>query len=135
MLDKFSLGRSTRAVLSSPSSTLDRRAAQVTTQPKSDPKLTPEREAELRRLLGLEYTATEDELAELLHCSTKTVQRADLPYIVIPGGRRLYDLRAAGAKLRRIARAGAPGPDDAEGDLPPAVRYRRRIERDTADTG
>ena len=108
----------------------------MTTQSKQGRKLTPEREAELRRLLGLENTGFEDEVAELLRCSTRTVQRAELPYIVIPGGRRLYDLRAAGEKLRQIARLSTPGPDDdAEGDLPPAVRHRRRVEREAADTG
>jgi hypothetical protein len=109
----------------------------VPTQPKStDRKLSPEREAELRKLLGLADTAFEDELAAVLRCSPRTVQRCELPFIVIPGGRRLYDLRGAAKKLHRIARISTPEPDDAaEGDLPPAVRHRRRIDREGAVTG
>lgn len=103
----------------------------MTEQPK--PKLTPEREAELRKALGLADTATEDEIAEVLGCSTRTIQRYELPYIVI-AGKRLYHLPRAGEKLRHIARISTPTPDDdAEGDLPPAVRHRR-LEREGADT-
>jgi hypothetical protein len=112
----------------------DRQGATVAAQLRPDRKLTPEREAELRKLLGLEGTGFEDELAEALRCSTRTIQRYGLPYTVI-GNKRLYDLRGAGEKLRQIARIGTPGPDDdAEGDFPPAVRHRRRVEREGANT-
>ena len=97
--------------------------------------LTPEREAELRKLLGLDATGFEDELAAVLRCSTRTIQRYDLPYILV-GNKRLYDLRRAADRLRELARIDTPSPDDAaEGDLPPAVRHRRRLEREGADTG
>jgi hypothetical protein len=105
----------------------------VTTQPKVR-TLTPEREAELRKQLGLDATGFEDELAQVLRCSTRTIQRYDFPYLVV-GNRRLYDLRRAAEKLQQVARISTPGPDDAaEGDLPPAVRHRRRVEREPADT-
>ena len=104
-----------------------------TTTPISSYPLRPEREREIRELLGLADTGFEDEIAEVLRCSTRTVQRLDLPYTVI-GNKRLYDLRVAAEKLRRLARIGTPSPDDAEeGDLPPAARHRRRLEREGAD--
>ena len=91
----------------------------MTTEPTPSRKLTPERERELREQLGIAGTAFEEELAEALHCSGRTVQRLDLPYWVI-ASRRLYDLRGAAEKLRQLARIGTPGPDDtAEGDLSP----------------
>ena len=92
--------------------------------------LTPERELEIRTLLGFADIGFEDEIAVALRCSGRTIQRLELPYVVI-GNRRLYDLRRAAEKLRRLARIGTPGPDDAaEGDLPPAVRRRRQRERE-----
>lgn len=108
---------------------------QVKTEPTNpDRKLTPEREAELRRRLGLEDTAYEHELAEVLRCSTRTVQRIEFPYFVI-AGKRVYDLRGAAEKLHRIARITAEPDGAVEGDLPPAVRHRRRLEREATTTG
>jgi hypothetical protein len=106
----------------------------MTTQPKLDRKLTSEREREIRELLGLADTAFEDELATVLHCSTRTIQRFDLPYTVI-GSKRIYDLPGSGERLRHIARIGTPGSDDAaEGALPPAVRHRLRMQREPGGT-
>jgi hypothetical protein len=107
----------------------------VTIQHPKSRNLTPEREAELRKLLGLDASGFEDEIAAVLRCSTRTIQRYDLPYVVV-GNKRLYDLRRAAERLHQVARIGTPGPDDAaEGDLPPAVRHRRRLARESADTG
>jgi hypothetical protein len=104
----------------------------VTIQQPKVCNLTQERESELRKLLGLDATGFEDELAAVLRCSGRTVQRLELPFVVV-GNKRLYDLRVAAVKLRRLARIGTPGPDDlAEGALPPAVRHRRRGEREGA---
>jgi hypothetical protein len=101
----------------------------VIQQPKAR-NLTPERESELRKLLGLDATGFEDELAAVLRCSGRTVQRLELPFLVV-GNKRLYDLRIAAEKLRRLARIGTSGPDDAaEEALPPAVRHRRRMQRE-----
>ena len=95
---------------------------------------TPEREREIRDLLGLAGLAFEDELAIALRCSPRTVQRLDLDYAVV-GNKRLYDLRIAAEKLRQITRIGASNAADLEeGALPPAVRHRRRLEREGADT-
>jgi hypothetical protein len=109
----------------------DDRTCPVTTPPAA--KLTPDREREIREQLGLADTAFETEIAAALHCSVRTVQRFELPHRVI-AGHRLYDLPASAEQLRRISRTGTPTPDDvAEGSLPPAVRHRRRLEREGAD--
>ena len=98
--------------------------------PKPDRKLSPERERELRELLGLSDVCLEHELAQVLECSTRTVQRLALPYVVI-GNRRFYDLPRSAERLRQLARLGTPTPDDdADGRLAPAVRHRLRMQRD-----
>lgn len=102
-------------------------------EPKPERRLTPEREAELRRLLGLDDTAFEEEIAQTMRCSTRTVQRFELPYIVL-AGKRWYILHAAAAKLRRIARIRAPGADNPEGDLSRGVRHGGRVQRAKDDT-
>jgi hypothetical protein len=101
----------------------------VTTEPTPNRKLTPERERELREDLGITATAFEEELAAVLHCSGRTIQRMDLPYWVI-AGRRIYDLRGSADRLREIARITASSSDESiDGSLPPAVRHRLRTGR------
>jgi hypothetical protein len=98
----------------------------VTTQAKLDHKLTPERERQIREMLGLAEVGFEDELASVLRCSTRQVQRYALPYWVI-GNKRFYDLRRSAEKLWQIARIGTPRAS-------PAVRTRRKgRERETAE--
>ena len=72
-------------------------------------RLTREREREIRELLGLQESCLEYELAEVLDCSQRTVQRLDLPYRVI-GGRRFYDLRGAAERLRAQREGEEPPP-------------------------
>jgi hypothetical protein len=96
-----------------------------TAEPFPGKRLTREREREIRELLGLQESCLEYELAEVLDCSQRTVQRLDLPYRVI-GGRRFYDLRAAAERLRTQR--------EREGEAPPLMHGRRlQREREAAD--
>jgi hypothetical protein len=100
--------------------------------------MTPDRERELREQLGIAATAFEEELAAILHCSGRTIQRMALPYSVI-AGRRIYNLRGSADRLREIARITASSSDEViDGSLPPAVRHRLRtgqLQREEAGAG
>jgi hypothetical protein len=92
--------------------------------------MSPERERELREQLGITDTATAEELAAILRCSIRTVERLDLPYWIV-ANRRIYDLRGSAKRLRELRNITASTADGgAEGALPPGARYRLRLQRE-----
>jgi hypothetical protein len=94
--------------------------------------VTPERERELREQLGLADTATVEELAAILGCSTRTVERMELPYWIF-ANRRIYDLSGAAKRLRELRAITASTADDEA--LPPGARYRLRLQREREAEG